>query len=405
LNAYRRIAFLPDTFHEVNGVAHTSRHLERFVRARQIPFLSVRPGPKQDMSTDGVVTMIDLKRSRFSFALDTNLDCDPFVLRHAPLVMREAKAKGVELIHITGPGDMGILGCYIAWKLRLPVVMGWHTNLHQYAGSRVKRLFDRVPDRFNRSAGEFTEKQALSFLGKFYSRARLILAPNPELTGFCHDLTGRPARLMPRGVDVELFAPEKRARDGVRFRIGYVGRLTPEKNVRFLAELGEKLRRVARHDFEFCIVGQGSEAEWLTAHVPNATLTGVLAGEGLARAYANFDLFVFPSRTDTFGNVVLEAMASGVPCVVTSEGGPRFLVQSGITGYVARDSADFVRCVTGLMNDLVAHHLMKESARNYACRLSWASIFERVFRHYDACLSISEGSRKPVAPDRICLSA
>ena len=93
--------------------------------------------------------------------------------------------------------------------------------------------------------------------------------------------------------------------------MGYVGRLTPEKNVRFLAQMGQHLNAQGIRNFEILIVGEGNESNWLRSNVPNATLTGVLRGEELAAAYAGMDLFAFPSTTETYGKVNLEAMASG----------------------------------------------------------------------------------------------
>lgn len=197
---------------------------------------------------------------------------------------------------------------------------------------------------------------------------------------------------MRRGVDTTLFSPLRRSRTSGCFRIDYVGRLTAEKNVRFLAELSRALLAAGRGDFEFVIVGQGNEQLWLQANLANAQFSGVLHGEQLAEAYANMDLFVFPSRTDTFWNVVLEAMASGVPSIVTSEGGPKFLVQSGVTGYVAADFNSFRRCVKGLMLDLDTHHTMREAARHYACSLSWDSVFEKLFITYRHCYNLSRPS-------------
>ena len=107
-----------------------------------------------------------------------------------------------------------------------------------------------------------------------------------------------------------------------------------EKNVRFLAEL-RGLVAAGSPDFRLVVVGSGSEAGCLRANLRKATLTGILRGEELARAYADMDVFAFPSETDTFGNVVLEALSSGVPAVVTTAGGPKFLVESGVTGFVA----------------------------------------------------------------------
>ena len=274
----------------------------------------------------------------------------------------------------------------MAWRLNLPLVMGWHTSLHEYAGKRLERLFHFAPAGLRKRIAASTERQSLGMLGWFYRKARVILAPNAELVALMGELTGRPVYLMQRGVDTELFSPARRDRTTSRFRIGYVGRLTPEKNVRFLAEIACALEHSAQREFAaFYIVGEGSELEWLKQNVRNAIFPGILRGEDLARAYANMDLFVFPSTTDTFGNVILEALACGVPCIVTSGGGPKFLVQSAVTGYVAANFPSFVRCVTGLVNDLDTHHVMQEAARQYACALSWDSVFEKVFRAYGSC--------------------
>lgn len=249
-----------------------------------------------------------------------------------------------------------------------------------------------------KAVAQQAENASLLILRWFYSRARVIVAPNNELVQQLHELTGRPTFLMRRGVDTNLFSPVRRDRTSGVFRIGYVGRLTAEKNVRFLAELSEALRASGRRDFEFVIVGQGREQEWLKANLPNARFTGVLRGEELAQAYANMDLFVFPSTTDTFGNVILEAMASGVPAVVTAEGGPKFLVQSGVTGYVAADLTSFKRCVKSLLSDLDTHHAMREAARHYACGLSWDSVFEKLFATYRHCYNVSRPSGAKSVP-------
>ena len=356
LNSVPRVAFLPDTFHEINGVAHTSRQLEAFARRRQIPFLSVHCGPVTETVQYGEVTVMQLRRGPFSFPLDAMLDCDPFSLRYAHRAMDELRRFGAELIHITGPGDMGLLGSYLAWKLGIPLIISWHTSLHEYAGRRLVRLLGFLGSKTSGNLGSLAERRALDFLGWFYRRAKVVLAPNEELVQLMRTFTTRPVYLMQRGVETELFTPARRRRTDDTFRVGYVGRLTPEKNVRFLADIGSALAssaRIASHarSFEFRIVGQGSEAAWLRTHVPNAVLTGVVRGEPLAEEYANMDVFVFPSRTDTYGNVVAEALASGVPAVVMAEGGPKFLVENGVDGFVAESDQDFIHRVEALMID------------------------------------------------------
>ena len=224
------------------------------------------------------------------------------------------------------------------------------------------------------------------------------MAPNQELLELTRRLTGRMAILMRRGIDSRLFTPARRNRIGNTFRIGYVGRFTPEKNVRFLAVLGNTLNILGREKFEFMIVGEGSEKEWLRKNVPNATFTGVLHGERLAEAYANMDLFAFPSHTDTFGNVILEALASGVPAVVTSDGGPKFLVESGITGYVASSDWDFISFVNKIMTSPTPHEKMRGAALHSASLQSWDEVFESVFRAYGEGVKLYAGAHAKAGP-------
>lgn len=392
MRSYPRVAFLPDTFHEVNGVAHTSRHLEKFVRQRQIPFLSVHAGPANESTIDGKVTIIQLARGAAKFELDANLEYDPFLCRHANRVQAAMLAFKPDLIHLTGPGDMGAMGCYLSMRLNVPLVISWHTSLHEYAARRMERLTEFLGDGASHVLGSVAEGFSLQVLRFFYRQAAMIMAPNQELIDLTRRLTDKPVFLMQRGVETDLFDPAKRSRAGGPFRIGYVGRLTPEKNVRFLAEVGRGLAQSGVAEFEIVIIGEGSEDAWLKENVPNATLSGVLRGESLARAYADMDLFVFPSTTDTFGNVILEAMASGVPCVVTSGGGPKFLISEGVTGHVAKDERDFVEFVVSIAGSPDRHERMKTAAREYAMKQSWDSVFENVFEAYSTCMPVVQAA-------------
>jgi glycosyltransferase involved in cell wall biosynthesis len=129
------------------------------------------------------------------------------------------------------------------------------------------------------------------------------------------------------------------------------------------------------------IVGQGSEEEMLRRELGKSSLTGVLRGEDLARAYATMDLLVFPSHTDTFGNVVLEALASGVPGVVTPHGGPAHIVEDGVSGRVVRDE-EFARTIAELLSGAERMQAMRCAAREYAMGCSWDTVFERVLASY-----------------------
>jgi glycosyltransferase involved in cell wall biosynthesis len=142
----------------------------------------------------------------------------------------------------------------------------------------------------------------------------------------------------------------------------------------------------------FLIVGHGSEEASLRRDLKEAEFAGVLRGVALAQAYANMDVLVFPSHTDTFGNVVLEALASGVPAVVTPHGGPKFIVRDGETGFVTEDDR-FAEMVAEMVRDRARLEEMRLRAREYALGCSWDAVFDRVYAGYETALLREEHSR------------
>jgi phosphatidylinositol alpha 1,6-mannosyltransferase len=383
-----RVAYFPDSFHEVNGVAHTSRHFEAFARRRNLPFLCVRAGDRTPaLIEDGKVWTLELPRGSLSFALEKDLRFDPAYLRHIPLIGEVLERFRPDLIHITGPSEVGMLGAGLAYHMDLPLAASWHTNVHEYAARRSDWFLRLLPKRHAAPTEQTIEDIAMAAATGFYSVAHVLFAPNPELCRLLERSTGRPCYLMPRGVDSALFNPRKRNRSPEdRDRVlGFVGRLSIEKNVALLAQIQEELEQMGHRGFRFLIVGHGSEEAWLRSHLPRAVFAGVLHGEQLAAAYANMDVFVFPSHTDTFGNVVLEALASGVPAIVTPDGGPPSIVREGKTGRIVND-ADFASAVTGVLRDSAKHAEMRQAARAYALTASWDAVFEGVYEGYETIL-------------------
>jgi len=382
-----RVAFFTDSFHEVNGVAHTSRHFDAFVRKRGLPFLNVHAGPRTQLTEDGPVWTIELQRGGFGFRLETDMSFDLFFMRYRSRMRALLQQFGAELVHITGPSDVGMLGALVAHDLKLPLVASWHTNIHEFGARRLMKLLSFIPAGTRRKLAEFTEQQIILALSlRYYQLARVLLAPNPELVEMLNRRARKPTFLMQRGVDTELFSPAKRTRADGQLVIGYVGRLSPEKSVRALRDVEQALLAAGIQNFRFKIVGDGHEQEWLKANIRNAELTGVLHGEPLAQAYAGMDIFAFPSHTDTYGNVVLEALASGVPAVVTSGGGPKYLVNDGVTGLISKDSQSFVENVVQLARDPEAIARMRVRARDFALCRYWHRIFEQVYDSYTYCL-------------------
>ncbi len=394
-----RVAYFPDSFHEVNGVAHTSRHFEAFARRRNLPFLCVRAGNRpRALIEEGNVWTLELPRSILSFPLEKDLRLDPAYLRHLPLIADVLKRFQPDLIHITGPSEVGLLGAFLARRMHVALAASWHTNVHEYAARRAGWFLRLLPRRHSAAAGQKIENHALAIAAWFYRKAKVLFAPNPELCALLESSTGRPCFLMPRGVDADLFHPAKRTRnpeDPVRV-LGFVGRLSVEKNIGLLVQIEHDLvQNQNKGKEEFVIVGHGGDEAWLRERLPNAEFTGVLRGEELSRAYANMDLFVFPSHTDTFGNVVLEALASGVPAIVTPDGGPRTIVRDGETGRIVSDD-QFTSAITEILADPARHAAMRRAARAYALTASWDSVFEGVYAAYHR---LTPAAQQTVAAD------
>src|SRR5271165_666154 len=380
-----RVAFFSDSYHGVDGVATTCRNLVAAARRRELPFLAVHAGERNSHTQDGSLEILELQRGPISFPLDLHLRFDLLFTRHYSHVLKAVREFGADVVHITGPGDVGITGARVAHQLGIPLVASWHTNLHEFAGRRLWKLTSMLPEPQRRGLTYLTQKYVLQACLRFYQIARVVLAPNQEHMDLISAETGKPVFPMQRGVDAHLFSPVKRDVTDKIFRLGYVGRLRPEKNVRFLAEIENSLQRDGIGNYRFLIVGEGSERAWLERNLRQADFTGELFGETLARAYANMDLFVFPSETDTFGNVVMEAMASGTPAVVTSKGGPKYQVQDGVNGFVADSSEEFIARIKQTMASPQLHRTLRVACRAAASRKSWETVLDELNEAYQAC--------------------
>jgi phosphatidylinositol alpha 1,6-mannosyltransferase len=382
-----RVALFPCAYTEVDGVANTVRHFEAFAQRHHLPLLNVHGGDKSYRQKEGSIERIEFPRRWPKFRLDAKHDFDLNFWRYLGEIERAVRDFRPDLLHITGPSDVGQLGALVAHRLHIPLVASWHTNVHQYAEQRLMPLIPGLSPGSKEELGNRVREVCLRLTARFYRIARVLFAPNQELIAELERRTAKPCYLMSRGVDTELFHPRKRSSNAGKFVIGYVGRLTTEKNVRFLADLEKGLLARGCNDFELSIIGQGTEDPWLRQNLRHANLPGVLTGESLAEAYANFDVFAFPSHTDTFGNVVLEALASGVPAVVTDSGGPKFIVQQGVTGFVASSDEEFVNHVAMLCRNRDLIRQMSVAARQFAVRSSWDAVFRYVYETYDAELS------------------
>ena len=379
-----RVALFPCTYREIDGVASTSRQFAEFARERGYPFLLVHAGPTDEVVVDGSLTRIQLKRGPATFPLDGHHEFDLLFLRHYAKVVQHVREFNPNIIHLTGPSDVGILATFIAYKLRISTAASWQTNLHQFARWRVSHLLSSWPPSLSNKLAVAAESASFRAAARYYKIPRLLFAPNRELVELLGKTTGKPCFLMSHSVNTGIFSPEFRDRAAGPFRIGYVGRLTAEKNVRFLAQLEKNLLDKGNRDFRIVLIGQGAEEKWLRENMQHAEFKGWLTGNELSRAYADMDAFVFPSETDTFGLAVLEALASGVPAVVTPSGGPACTVEHGKCGYIAKNVEEFSAFLTGLMTQPELLGPMRLEARQRALSIgSWEEIFSGMYKDYE----------------------
>jgi len=199
---------------------------------------------------------------------------------------------------------------------------------------------------------------------------------------------------MKHGVDAQAFSPRARADGAGPVRIGFVGRLSPEKCVRLLASLRAALL-ASGLQCQFVLIGDGAERAWLARAMPDAQFLGVLEGTALADAYASLDLFAFPSPSETFGLAVLEAMASGVAVLAMARGGPAFFIEHGVSGWLARDDHDFIDAGVALAQDRPLRARLGAAARTQAEAWSWPAVCDELYCAYADTRLAAEGEGHP----------
>jgi glycosyltransferase involved in cell wall biosynthesis/predicted metal-dependent phosphoesterase TrpH len=313
-----RVALIGDGLGEVHGVSHTVAQ----IRERGVPGYEV----------EVIATDADVDR-RLSAVAELEVPFYAGMRIGVPTIpsLVEALAEGrYDLVHVCAPGPAGVGGLLLARVLELPVLGSYHTELAAYAGLR--------------SGQEQLEAIAGLALGAFYGACDTVLSPSPASDGRLQELSVDPVHVArwDRGVDLERFDPGLREPGAFPGEINvlYAGRLSKEKGVDLLAEafLAARERDPRLH---LVLAGGGPEEKSLRQRLgEHATFLGWLRGPALPRAYASADVFMFASRTDTFGQVILEAQASGLPVLAVDQGGPASLIVDGETGLLAPPEAD-----------------------------------------------------------------
>lgn len=362
-------AWFTDTLEDVNGVATTIRKMtaagaaagKELVVVASRSDLQLSDIPIKNFPPIGEFELPEYELQKLSF---------PPILQMLDYVQRE---RFTEII-ISTPGPVGLTALLAAKMLNLQTSGIYHTDFPQY----IRILTE----------DSFLESVAWGYMHWFYGQVDTVFVNSEEYKQSWIKRGFDPAKLkiLPRGLDSELFHPgrrdsaffEKFGASNGEVRLLYVGRISREKDLDLLADAYRRLREEGL-PVRLFVVGHGPYSEALANSLPDAFFTGYLRGTELATAYASADIFVFPSTTDTFGNVILEAQASGLPVVVSDSGGPKELVAHNGNGLITRSHnvEDLTDAIRALVSDQALRERMANSARESVTDRSWPRAFAK----------------------------
>ncbi len=361
-----RIAILADGIGSIHGV---TRALEE-IRSRGVPGFEI----------EVVGTDADVDR-RLSAVTEFDVPHYPGLrigVPSLPAAVQTLADGAFDLLHVCSPGPAGVVGALVSRGLGVPLVGSYHTELTAYAGLR---------------SGEQVLADAMAFgVSAFYGACDLVLSPSPASDAALEQMgvTREKVARWDRGVDSARFDPALRGQlllpDAIN--VLYAGRITHEKGADLLAEAFLEAR-ASDPRLQLVLAGGGPEQKRLREQLGDAaTFLGWLEGGELARAYASADIFLFPSRTDTFGQVILEAQASGLPVVAVAEGGPRSLIENRVNGLLcAPEPQALAQAVGELAGSAMLRERLAHGGLASARARTWELALERLGAGYRRVLA------------------
>jgi len=286
-----------------------------------------------------------------------------------------------DLVHIATPDYLGLKALKWAKKNHVPVVSSYHTHFASYLKYYKLSLLEPL---------------LWKYLSWFYGNCEHVYVPTPSMAETLKEKNIKSnLKIWARGIELDLFSPKKRNeawRKEQGFNendvvISFISRLVWEKNLELYAEVLNKLKK-SYPQAKAMVVGDGPAGSGLKKMLPDAVFTGFLTGEELAKAYACSDIFFFPSDTETFGNVTLEAMASGLPCIVADATGSRSLVEHGENGYIVpvERSDKFYKFIERLITEKELRAAMSAASLKKAENYSWEAINKKLLNDYNEVL-------------------
>ncbi len=364
-----RVAVVTETYPpEINGVAMTLGLMVKALQAREHQIQLVRPRQHASDNPSPETNLEQVLRPGVPIPRYGGLKMG---LPAKAALSRLWSLRRPDVVHIATEGPLGWSALAVANKLRIPVASDFHTNFHSYSGHY---------------GFGWLKRPVMAYLRRFHNQSRVTMVPSFTMRRDLEAAGYRNVEVVARGVDTILFTPARRSQDlraewGVGengLAVVYVGRIAPEKNLPLLFKAFTALE-ATRPDAKLILVGDGPELSAFKAAHPRVIFCGPRRGEDLAAHYASGDMFLFPSLTETFGNVVMEAMASGLPQVAFDYAAAAEHLKHEINGLKANygDETAFI----AKANELATHpqlQRMGDAARATALTQSWDSIFARL---------------------------
>jgi glycosyltransferase involved in cell wall biosynthesis len=371
-----KIAIFTDTFYpEVNGVANTLKKFTDYLETQHISYKVFAP---ISVSNEYISDHIHRLKSLPFFLYPECRLAFPNILQ----LKAEIEQFSPDLIHVATPFTVGLSGVYFAKKLNIPLVGSYHTDFNDYL-----HFYDL----------QFLAKPLWKYMKWFHRSFEKLFVPSIDSFEKLNNRGFRNLEIWPRGVDCQFYHPyyekeiiRNRYAISEKFILTYVGRLAPEKDLKTLMKVAGSLPPEINKKVHWLIAGDGPLLDELKmTEVPNMTFTGYLKGVELAEAYSATDLFVFPSPTETFGNVVLEALASGTPVIGANAGGVKNIISPGVTGYLCEpgNAEDFIKNILYGLDNETLRVQMASNARKYALTQKWDQIFEDVIHQYSSVIN------------------
>jgi len=383
-----RIAFFTDTFlPQLNGVSITMQKLFEYLDQRSdCDYIVFAPGPGEDMNNK-VYRSTSIK---FILYPECRISIPNYLF-----ISKTLNDFKPDLIHISTPFSMGLCGLFYAGKHGIPVTSVYHTNFNDYLKYyRLKFISGMAWKYF----AWFHNHCDINYCPSIYTKEQLLLRGFKNL------------ELWVRGVDTDLFSPKYRGTSPCVYHMNdkttflYVGRVAAEKNFGVLTTAIDLINRDHYDKVHFLIIGDGPMLEKVKGWEPgNVTCTGYLTGLSLARAYANADVFIFPSTSETFGNVVLEAMASGLPVVGAFAAGVRDNLIDGFNGISCKpdDPVDLAAGAVKLLKDKKLMKTLGEQARSYSLEKSLEAGFQHLIESWEVLIGKQASISKVTGPQII----